>query len=127
MSALSSPDILSTSTSIERLREKAAYNEAYKEANQRRIDLGEKRLRISEEELLLKMAEVTARQDEVKARQDEVEARKSDVRYQNLQRYYSDLRHDLVDARKYKDYDEMTRIKLEMQNVQKMRGSLNDK
>ena len=118
-SAISSPP-----TSIERLREKAAYNEAYKQASQQKNELGVKRLKLAEEELDIKRIEVKARQDEVKARQDEVKARQDEVKIQGLERYYADLRQDLNDAKDSNDAEEIKIIKEEMRMVQKERREL---
>ena len=49
LSGASSP--ANVSSSIERLRAKASYNKAYREANQHKNELGEKRLKMYQEEL----------------------------------------------------------------------------
>ena len=78
-SGASSP--ANVSLSIERLRAKASYNEAYREANQHKAELGVKRLKMYEDELEIKRIEAQARQDEVKAGV--------------LEELYNDLRLDL--------------------------------
>ena len=108
-------------SSIERLRARASYNEAYKEANQQKADLGEKRLKMQEDELDIKRDEVKARQDEVKARQDEVKARQDEVKLVGLAALYEDLRRDLRDARDSGNADEVRSIKVEMQAVKEQR------
>ena len=97
-------------SAIERLKEKANYNEAYKKSNNEKHDLGVKRLKLNEDELSLKRLEVKARQDEVRA--------------QNLERYYADLRLDLKDARDNYDNKEVALMKEEMRKVQLERREL---
>ena len=107
-SAVSSPS--NVPSSIERLRAKASYNEAYKEANHQKIELGTKRLKMLESELDIK-------RDEVKARQDE-------VKLVGLAALYDDLRQDLRDARESGDADDVRSIKEQMRTVQKQRRDL---
>ena len=95
---------------IEKLRARTSYNEAYKEVNQQKIDLGAKRLKILEDELDIKRNEVKARQDKVKLA--------------GLAAYYLDLRQDLRVANKRGDADDVRSIKENMQAVQKRRRDL---
>lgn len=115
----------STASSIQRLKDRASYNESYKEANERKNELGIKRVKLFEEEIAIKRVEVQARQDEVKARQDEVRAKQDEVRAQCLERYYADLRQDLKDAQDNGNEDgEIHNIKEEMIKVRKERRDL---
>ena len=126
---VSSPSVITarntTATSLQRLKERASYNEAYKEANKQKNELGIKRLKLSEDELEIKRLEVKARQDEVRARQEEVKARQDKVRAQGLEQYYADLRQDLKDAQDNgNDEEEIHNIREEMIKVRKERREL---
>ena len=96
-SAVSSPS--NVPSSIERLRAKASYNEAYKEANHQKIELGTKRLKMLESEL-------------------------DKVKLVGLVALYDDLRQDLRDARESGDADDVRSIKEQMRTVQKQRRDL---
>ena len=89
------------------MKAKASYNEAYKEVNQQKNELGVKRLRMYEEELEIKRFAVKARQDEVKLR--------------GLEVLYNDLRQDLKDAMEMDASKDINMIREEMQKVQKQR------
>lgn len=107
-SGVSTPSSLPLS--IERLKARAAYNEAYKEVNNKKNELGTKRLKVLEDELDIKRKEVQARQDEVKLA--------------GLAALYKDLRQDLSDAKESGDADDIRNIKMEMMLVQKQRREL---
>ena len=95
---------------IQRLKERATFNDAYKNAMEKTNDTAMQKLALDKELLGIK--------------HKEVEARAKEVQDTHLHTMYADLREDLKLAVELDNKDDIKTIKAEMQELQRRRLSL---
>ena len=128
VSTISKSSPVTRPDAVARLKRLADYNEVYKEASQRKDDLGRKRLQLDVDLSQIQMKaiqdETISRNKEVEAREKEVASRSIEIQTGALERMYKDLRDELKEAKSANENEEVEMIKEELEKVRKMRVDL---